>query len=155
MIIDDSTGWWDADKLSAIAAGMKNLQNEMGKDAFESLFKGVELVIDGINSSNCTTTNMCAQGNKISIGSDLTASDKSDDGSNYMEGSIVHELAHVWDNKCGGCMSKGLMKATGGYQFGLFGKVIKYYPSSLPQKWKPPDRREDCANSVRAYLYPS
>jgi RHS repeat-associated protein len=159
VVIDDSTDWWDIDKLDAIAAGMEKLQSEMGKDGFESLFTGVELVIDGIDHPNCSTKGMCALGDKISIGSDLKASDTSDDGSNYMEGSIVHELAHVWDHKCGECMSKGLMKATGGSQYkdgwlGLFGEV-KYNPGNLPKNWNPPTRGEDWANSVRAYLYPS
>jgi hypothetical protein len=72
----------------------------------------------------------------------------------YVEYETTHELAHIWDNECGGCMQTGFVNATGGSESGS-GSTYVYRPRTAPPipghdttGW------EDWADSVTTYLYP-
>jgi hypothetical protein len=149
VVIDDSKGSWTSDLLGAISKGMGTLQGRMGKDAFAKLFTGVTFEVGGGNvdpKGLGTTGNM-----DIHVGEAVT-------GLTYLEKETVHELSHIWDNSCNDCMSKGMMKATGGTQYKkylFFGDDVYIPGTTPPTPHANLNRREDWAESVTAYFYPS
>jgi len=68
----------------------------------------------------------------------------------YVGTETIHELAHVWDNSCHGCMYQGMMESTGSYyrngKYTALGQVPTNYSRKAP--W------EDWAESITAFLTP-
>jgi RHS repeat-associated protein len=82
-----------------------------------------------------------------------------------IKGTIVHELAHAWDSTCGYCLTRQLVKETGGkyevvvadYTGGnALGTQVRYVPGETPTSlygYEGGDL-EDFAESVKATVYP-
>jgi hypothetical protein len=64
--------------------------------------------------------------------------------------TFVHELAHVWDSRQGGALSRGMEKETGGKTSGGV-----YTPGGKPaSSYARNSREEDWAEAVAASVYP-
>lgn len=137
--IKDKAGGFTLKTLQAIRKGMDRLRKSMGKEGFRNVFKGTVFTIGGSHPNGMGST-----GHTVFVGED----ELNDVG--YVSKQTIHELAHVWDNTCNGCMDKGMMLAThSSYRDGKYiaiGQVPTDYSRNAP--W------EDWAESVTAFLTP-
>ena len=129
---------------------MQAMVDVMGADDFKKLFSGVTFSIE-------TGNGMWTTGNN-----DVVIGDKSQNDSSYVKKYTVHELAHIWDNSCDDCLSKGMAGATGSvllnFDKGLFfaTELTNYVPSGqVPTTNSKNNRREDWADSVMTVILPS
>jgi RHS repeat-associated protein len=152
LTINDEDELWTLDALESIEKGMKTLFDAMGKDDFVAEFAEVTFFATTKKENYMWTTGR----NDIWIPQVLMDDDL------YLQHETVHELAHIWDNNCDDCLSKGMMTATGGsgseeirFLFWEIG-LTEYLPNGiLPTDYANKSRREDWAESVTAYLFPA
>ena len=137
-------GLWELSALEAIQNGMQNYSVRWGASRFRSIFGGVTFysIYEGNNMH--TWGHRDVEVSKGVMNAVIM-------GYPYVEVETVHEFAHIWDNTCNDCLSKGMMKVTGGHQDGN-----TYIPGAQPPtKYAAvKGRREDWAESVTAYFYP-
>jgi hypothetical protein len=152
ITINDKDELWTIDALGAIEQGMQTLMDAMGKDDFEAEFIGVSFF-----ASNEAKNYMWTTGDKdIWVPVGLMNDDT------YIQHETLHELAHIWDDNCDDCFSKGLVLVTGGsgskekwFLFWNLG-LTEYFPGGvLHTTYAGSNRREDWAESVTAHLFPS
>jgi hypothetical protein len=151
VIINDENREWTLEGLKAIAEGMQALRDKMGNDDFISKFAGVTFTIGGGENGMETTGHR-------DIWVDINMKSNSD----YIKHETVHELAHIWDKSCNDCMSRGLMRASGGHEkapdlFLLFSELNDpdySYGGQPPTKHAKINRGEDWAESLTAVIFP-
>jgi hypothetical protein len=146
--IDDKGGHWTTKGLSGISEGMERLHNSIGGARFNKLFDGVRFSFGG------DANNMWTTGHRdVVVGSGVM------NNQSYLEQYTVHEFAHIWDNTCNDCLSKGLMAATGSWEENvrLSDKAygIKYHAvGDTASTYAEKNRLEDWAESLSVYLDP-
>jgi RHS repeat-associated protein len=154
-------GEWTINELHTLWMGVISLSNAMGRaEKFFSTIGGVTVSQEPIEARALTWPH------RIKFTSSPVSIDT---------WTVVHELAHAWDGNFGWKLSKKLEEYTGGYT-SIFGSIYKwlrgecdrnkmlpgcnnsgYFYGGIPPAGSDANfnRKEDFAESVTAYVYPT
>jgi len=153
------SGHFSDKQVDGVYSGVSTLANAMGVGGFRKTFGGVTFSLGG----GCDPNGMCTT-DKNDVGIGQSVHDP-----NYIEYNTVHELGHVWDQRCNGCMSLGMAMAdssihtayidpTGFCPVCMFRvPILTAYDvnGKTPTTYARTNRYEDWAESLASYINPS
>jgi hypothetical protein len=150
--IDNQSGLWTFTALASIENAMTALQEAIGPTAFNKLYGGLTFSIGGCR----LPVQMCSNTGVIRIGEGVM------DNPDYIEFNTLHELGHMWDFRCGGCMSRGMENVDQSFErvdpdpSGRVAAVTYHSGGMPPDRYAAAGNRcEDWAESFAAGLRPS
>jgi hypothetical protein len=150
--VDNRSGLWTFTALASVESALAVLQGAMGSTAFKKLYGGLTFSIGGCRFEN----QVCSHPGEIHLGRGII------DNSFYIEFNTLHELGHLWDLKCSGCMSRGMQDVEQGFAQAGVDPLGRVFPVVHRPGGRAPDlyaatngRYEDWAESLAASLKPS